>query len=137
VCIDVESSFTMEDHPVVIGNKAAGPQGTGGGLCVGIYSVIVMKGGSVLDNKAKRGAGVYNAMGEFVLEGGRVIGNIARDRGGGIYAEQGRAALRAGTIAVNRALSGGGVYAGAGYTRSAGVDISGNIPDDLAGTAGP
>ncbi|MDR2111060.1 MAG: hypothetical protein LBP32_07110 [Spirochaetaceae bacterium] len=133
VCIDAGSSFTMEDHPVVIGNKAAGPQGTGGGLCVGIYSVIVMKGGSVLDNKARRGAGVYNAGGEFTLEGGGVIGNIARDRGGGIYAEYGRVTLNAGTITVNRAASGGGVYAGPAYTQSAGVDISGNVPDNITG----
>jgi predicted outer membrane repeat protein len=66
-----------------------------------------------------------------------VIGNIARDRGGGIYAEQGRTVLNAGTITVNRAVSGGGVYPGPAYIRSGGVDISGNIPDDIRGTPGP
>jgi predicted outer membrane repeat protein len=131
LCIDSGSSLTLEDHPLVRGNKAAGPQGTGGGLCVGVNSAIVMRGGSVIDNKARRGAGLYNAWGAFTLENGTVIGNIARDRGGGIYAEQGRAVLNAGTIGVNRAGFGGGVYAGSGFTRSAGVTISGNLPEDV------
>ena len=134
VCVDSRSSLTLEDHPMVTGNKASGPQGTGGGLCVGVNAVIVVKGGSVIDNKAKRGAGAYNAWGELRLEGGAIIGNIARQEGGGIYAENGEAILNAGTVSANRAASGGGVYAGSGYTRSWGVIISGNTPEAITRT---
>jgi predicted outer membrane repeat protein len=130
VCIDDASSFVMEDRALVKGNKAAGRQGTGGGLCVGMDSEIVMRGGLVIDNKAKRGAGVYNAFGQFTLEGGSVSGNIAREQGGGICAEQGRVVLNAGALTVNRAASAGGVSVTGEYLRSGGVEIRGNIPEN-------
>jgi hypothetical protein len=133
VCVDDGSSFVMEGRVLVGGNKAAGRQGTGGGLCVGMDSEMVMRDGLVIDNKAKRGAGVYNALGRFVLEGGSVSGNVARERGGGICVEQGGLILKAGAVSVNRAASAGGVYAMGEYRRSGGVEMNGNIPEDEGG----
>ena len=100
------------------------PESYGGGVCnKGIFE---MRGGTISENTATVGGGVYNnavnglasgRTGVFTMSGGEISGNTATDSsGGGIYNNLGTFTMSGGTIgganaaAGNNAQYGGGIY---------------------------
>lgn len=111
------------------GGNISGNINTGsvGGVEVSEGAVFNMYGGSVSDNRAEKGAGVYNR-GTFNMYGGSISSNTGKDDiatsfvyGAGVYNE-GTVNLSGGSIASNVATQGGGVYnvVGSCFTMSGG-----------------
>ncbi|MDR0853430.1 MAG: InlB B-repeat-containing protein [Clostridiales Family XIII bacterium] len=75
-------TFTMEPNTVISGNSA----GQGGGVSVNI-GIFTMNGGSISENVAIYGGGVYvyRIGGRFDMLDGHIIGNTANDSGGGVF----------------------------------------------------
>jgi hypothetical protein len=72
--------------------------GAGGGLYqAGDKSAFALKDGSVKNNVANNGAGVYIEAGKFEMTGGAVTNNYARISDGGIYDSTGRFRQKGGT----------------------------------------
>ena len=70
----------------IIGNEITG-KGYGGGIATRVYSQVTLKGGTVTENKAPNGGGVYAADNSTVtIQGGFIQKNNATATGGGIYA---------------------------------------------------
>ncbi|OQB23631.1 MAG: hypothetical protein BWY11_01712 [Firmicutes bacterium ADurb.Bin182] len=77
-------------------------KGAGGGIYqAGERSVFELKDGSVLNNKANSGAGVYIEAGTFEMSGGTVTGNTARISHGGVYDRTGGFEQSGGTVDSN------------------------------------
>jgi predicted outer membrane repeat protein len=105
ICLDLNSKLSVFNNVVIAYNLATGAEATGGGLCTGVGSTIIMAGGTVTDNQAKLGGGVYVRDGEFTFNGGTISANTAKE-GGGIYVLRG------------------------GYSHSGG-ELLNNTPEDL------
>ena len=132
--IYVESgSFTMNNGSIT--GNSAGELSFGGGVCVSSGSTInfIMNGGTISDNFASYGAGVYVAsMGSFTLSGGTIYGNRGGVAGGGVYVD-GTFTMNNGTISGNHSpipeypiTKGGGVYVEGTFNMNNGT-ISDNI----------
>lgn len=85
--------------------------GYGGGIIVAEGGHVVLEGGNIKTNQAKRGGGVFVSDGGlFELNGGKVTGNTATDSGGGVFvAPGGELVTGYGEISKNQAKYGGGV----------------------------
>lgn len=87
----------------------------------GIYNMtgtLTFIGGTISENTARLGGGVFvNDGGTFTMEGGAITGNAAKSWGGGVYiSKDGTFTIDSGTISENTGTSGGGVYVGSGGT---------------------
>ena len=72
-----------------------------------------MYGGTIKDNSATNGGGVYmcNNVGNiFKMYDGSITGNKATEKGGGVYSEGGTITMTGGRIERNNASQGGGMY---------------------------
>jgi hypothetical protein len=105
----------------------------GGGVAVQYANCsFVMSGGEISRNTAKNGGGVYVGNGAFFeMSGGKISDNKANGEGGGV-AVYGSFSMADGSITDNVAKEDGGVYVwyGGSFSRSGGV-ISGNIEGDV------
>ena len=88
----------------------------GGGLAMannfGLSTVTMYDGAEICNNySAQTGGGVMVSVGTFIMKGGKISNNIAKDEGGGVYVRRGGTfILEAGTVADNQTrLFGGGI----------------------------
>ena len=130
---------------VAVTNNTQIESNTGGTNGGGIYAengaVIHLTGGSVNENNAVTGAGIYiwakddGNYSTCIMEGTtEIFKNTATGQGGGIYLNKGRASLtmNGGYIQNNRAKEGGGVFAN--YSK---IDINdGYIQNNISDTNG-
>ena len=101
------SSSMLFAGGTISGNSAA----RAGGILVQAGAKLEMTGGSVLDNRANTGAGLYANNSEMTITGGTVAGNIAKEYGGGIRAAGSTVTLAGGTLDGDKAgKEGGGIY---------------------------
>ena len=123
----------------ISGNTSTSTGGTGGGGGGGVLlyannSTFTMNGGSVSNNTAKSGCGIFMCDGTFNMTGGTISGNTAnRDNsnGGGIYLYGGSINMSGGIITGNKATLGGGIYfTGNNLTVSGLINIIGNTKND-------
>ncbi len=107
----------------------------GGGLYLGEKTKFILTAGSVSNNNAVDGAGVYVASGTAVIGGGEMSGNIASSEGGALYVS-GTVSMTAGEITDNSAtVNGGALYiTGGNFTMSDGK-ISNNTAIQNGGAA--
>lgn len=100
----------------------------GGGLAMannfGPSTVTMYDGAEICNNySAQTGGGVMVSVGTFIMKGGKISNNVAKDEGGGIYVRRGGTLiLEAGTVAGNQTKSFGG---GIAYEAS---DYKGCVP---------
>ena len=88
----------------------------GGGLAMannfGPSTVTMYDGAEICNNySAQTGGGVMVSVGTFIMKGGKISNNVAKNEGGGIYVRRGGTLiLEAGTVADNQTrLFGGGI----------------------------
>ena len=88
----------------------------GGGLAMannfGSSTVTMYDGAEICNNySAQTGGGVMVSVGTFIMKGGKISNNVAKNEGGGIYVRRGGTLiLEAGTVADNQTrLFGGGI----------------------------
>lgn len=96
VFVAAKTTFTMNDNATISGNSAyitstsSAKQNSGGGVQV-FGGTFVMNSGSISDNMAENGAGVYvgksgSTLGTFTMNGGTITNNKAiKGNGGGVY----------------------------------------------------
>lgn len=113
-------TIVMESGSVT-GNTARTTLGTygGGGVhLTGNGSRFVMKGGTIAENNANCGGGIYSENYEGIsILGGAIQGNRAAKHGGGIYADNGVTVRLAGYLLNNHAgTAGADLYLTAGST---------------------
>ena len=82
-------TFTM-NAGTITGNRvktnSTDNNGNGGGVYVsGSSSTITINGGSITDNKATNGGGVYTSYCLLTVDGATITGNTATGSGGGLY----------------------------------------------------
>ena len=124
-----------ENSTVSVGIQGGAVGMDGMGTTSGIFN---MKGGTIKNNKAQRGGGVFifgvNLGDGFFMSGGTISGNKADTYGGGVLVNSGTFGMSGGTISDNKADTyGGGVYTvSAPFEMSGGV-ISGNKADFSGG----
>lgn len=122
------AALEIKTGAVIHGNESKGYGG-------GIYCADSVKGslsaGSMYDNSAKYGAGVYHEA-EFRVTGGTVRNNHSGNSGGGIYAK-GKLSMTGGEISSNTANT----YGGGAILKSAGGSLSGgSIKNNTASVNG-
>jgi hypothetical protein len=94
---------------VIHGNGTNGSAEQGGAVKLD-GGALTMTGGTIRDNKADTGGGVYTGPASaFTMSGGLITGNTASKPGGGVYVSQ---------------------YGGATYTNNGGT-VRGNTPDEV------
>jgi hypothetical protein len=116
----------------ITGNTATNAAGGGGGYAGYNNANFVMDGGSVSDNGAANGAGIYEETSNFTMNDGEIYNNIVNTisgYGGGIHHRlNGTVAITGGRIYGNRAGAtsgyGGGLYL---YNNSITVNITGGV----------
>ena len=104
----------------ISGNKT---NGMGGGVATAVLSEndtvgggrFHMTGGTISDNTASCGGGVYSWSGRdrVVLEGGNIVNNTARRQGGGVYVSHApwSITIKNALITANKAaIQGGGIW---------------------------
>ena len=110
-------------------------KGYGGGVHIGASSTFTMNGGSIESNVVKKhdGGGVYvygdsTGVGEFIMHGGTISNNTAKDThlGGGVCVYGGTLTMYGGKIIQNNALWGGGVWMWGGAFNMYGGEITAN-----------
>ena len=96
VFVAAKTTFTMNDNATISGNKAyitptsSSKQNFGGGVQV-YGGTFIMNGGSISDNMAENGAGVYvgkngSTPSTFTMNGGTITNNkVINGNGGGVY----------------------------------------------------
>ena len=96
VFVSKTATFTMNDNATISGNAAyitstsSGKKNSGGGVQV-YGGTFNMNGGSISDNMAENGAGVYvgysgSTAGTFKMNGGTITNNkVIEGNGGGVY----------------------------------------------------
>ena len=124
------SYFTMSGNAAITGNTATG-DGGGAYLDSGTFT---MNGGTISDNSAQNGGGVY-ANNIFHMNDGDICDNTATCDGGGVYVDLGSAfTMEDGTIGSNIANnSGGGVGVHGGRFTLKNGSISGNTAKSYGG----
>ena len=103
----------------------------GGGVNIAKDATLILKGGTIRDNKAKWGGGIY-VHGTLKLQGGTVAKNHANSSGGGIHiGEDGKVQdCTGGTVTENTADDWGGIYnSGSTSVTIKGVTISRNTSE--------
>lgn len=153
--------FTMNGSSTISGNTAGvAPEEKycfGGGVCVsGKYAEFIMNGGTLSDNNALYGGGVYvstvgtvrmtsgtisnnNAEnggggvgmggGEFLMSGDTISGNTSRYGGGLFLNRAGKFTMSSGAISDNSSRDGGAVYLDSGELTMTGGVISANTTE--------
>ena len=114
---------------------------TGRGVTVDTGGTFHMYGGSIADNTAKSGGGVYVGTSTFHMYGGSISGNTAESgNGGGVYMAGGEFTMSGGTIENNTATDpntnygkGGGVYINRGSFTMTGGSITNNTALNFGG----
>jgi len=141
-------SFTMSGG-IIENNRATDTNSWGGGIMSAdsgtSYSYtsanFVMTGGTVRNNYADFGAGIYiyeyGRPENFTMSGSSIIGNVASISGGGVcFNSNTTFSISDSVISGNSAKTGGGIYidtskyANSGGKLSGHVDLSGNIATD-------
>lgn len=133
------ASFTMSADASIIGNKGRSNMTDTNSKGGGVYNEgsLTLTGGTIRNNNAYDGGGVYTtkdlainsgvtisgntaqhgggvyATADLTLGGGQITGNTAKGNGGGVYVKN-AATMTGGTIDNNKAYVGGGVYVGSG-----------------------
>ena len=132
--VKVEGSFTMYSG-AISGNGSTGD--VGGGVYITGEGSFIMEGGSITDNTARDGGGVYiTGGGSFTMKNGTISGNTAIGNGGGVHINSGAFTMESGTISDNASTGnfGGGVYvySNGNFTMEGGA-ITGNTARDGGG----
>ena len=147
VFVEDNASFEMTNGTIT-GNKT---NGMGGGVATAVLSEndtvgggrFHMTGGTISDNTASCGGGVYSWSGRdrVVLEGGNIVNNKARRQGGGVYVSHApwSITIKNALITANTAaIQGGGIWSCPVGTVSLGTDAAvfgntaGKSADDAA-----
>ena len=147
VFVEGDASFDMKNGTITRNTT----NGMGGGVATAVLSdkdtkgggQFYMTGGTISDNKASCGGGVYSwsGKGRVVLEGGNIIGNAASRQGGGVYVSHDPWAItiKNALVTENTAtIQGGGIWACPKGTVDLGTDIAifensaGESADDAA-----
>lgn len=114
-------------HNIAKNEDASVSTGLGGGILNGLNGTLEITGGTVHDNEARSGAGLYN-MSTVTMTAGNIINNKASSvgGGGGIWTSE-EFNLEGGTISGNEAGTGAGIrnYSGGRFSISGGI-ISNN-----------
>ena len=96
VFVAAKTTFTMNDNATISGNTAyitstsSAKQNSGGGVQV-YGGTFIMNSGSISNNMAENGAGVYvgksgSTLGTFTMNGGTITNNkVINGNGGGVY----------------------------------------------------
>ena len=147
VFVEDNASFEMTNGTIT-GNKT---NGMGGGVATAVLSkddtvrggLFHMTGGTISDNTASCGGGVYSWSGRnrVVLEGGNIVNNTAYRQGGGVYVSHApwSITIKNALITANKAaIQGGGIWSCPVGTVSLGTDAAvfgntaGKSADDAA-----
>ena len=143
VFVEDKAAFEMTNGTIT-GNKT---NGMGGGVATAVLSEndtvgggrFHMTGGTISDNTASCGGGVYSWSGRdrVVLEGGNIVNNTAYRQGGGVYVSHApwSITIKNALITANKAtIQGGGIWSCPVGTVSLGMDaaVFGNSADDAA-----
>ena len=147
VFVEANALFEMTNGTIT-GNKT---NGMGGGVATAVLSEsdtvgggrFHMTGGTISDNTASCGGGVYSWSGRdrVVLEGGNIVNNTARRQGGGVYVSHApwSITIKNALITANKAaIQGGGIWSCPVGTVSLGTDAAvfgntaGKSADDAA-----
>ena len=147
VFVEDNASFEMTNGTIT-GNKT---NGMGGGVATAVLSEndtvgggrFHMTGGTISDNTASCGGGVYSWSGRdrVVLEGGNIVNNTAHRQGGGVYVSHApwSITIKNALITANKAaIQGGGIWSCPVGTVSLGTDAAvfgntaGKSADDAA-----
>ena len=147
VFVEDNASFEMTNGTIT-GNKT---NGMGGGVATAVLSEndtvgggrFHMTGGTISDNTASCGGGVYSWSGRdrVVLEGGNIVNNTAYRQGGGVYVSHApwSITIKNALITANTAaIQGGGIWSCPVGTVSLGTDAAvfgntaGKSADDAA-----
>ncbi|WP_270580371.1 leucine-rich repeat protein [Butyricicoccus sp. OF27-2pH9A] len=147
VFVEDNASFEMTNGTIT-GNKT---NGMGGGVATAVLSKddtvgggrFHMTGGTISDNTASCGGGVYSWSGRdrVVLEGGNIVNNTAYRQGGGVYVSHApwSITIKNALITANKAaIQGGGIWSCPVGTVSLGTDAAvfgntaGKSADDAA-----
>ena len=147
VFVEDNALFEMEDGTIT-GNTT---NGMGGGVATAVLSdkdtegggQFYMTGGTISNNKASCGGGVYSWSGKdrVVLEGGNIVDNTASRQGGGVYVSHDPWAITIKNALVTKntaTIQGGGIWACPKGTVDLGTDIAifensaGESADDAA-----
>ena len=133
----VNGHFIFKSGTISGNSLAAGSTGGGGVEAEGEDAVIDMYGGTICNNQAGYGGGVYVRGSTFNFYGGTISNNRALSTdGGGIHVYGGSAKLNmyGGTICDNTATAGGGIgVSGGGTVRILGGSITGNTSTQVGG----
>lgn len=132
------------NNGVISGNAAVAANANGGGVYVFADTAsFTMNGGTILNNTATNGGGVFNLSGTFTMSGNAaIIDNIAANsagnagNGGGVFNSGGHLIMNGGAISGNTtARIGGGVrnHGANAVFDMRGGEISGNISVGDAG----
>ena len=129
--VRVEAAGTMEmTGGEIKGNTA---RDNSGGVYFGTFCSFTLSGGTISNNSAEKGGGVWFSGKEFTMEGGVICDNTAINSGmgGGVYMKDGSFNMTAGTISRNTAnMKGGGVYMEVGSLNMSGGTIGGESDED-------
>lgn len=122
------AALEIKAGAVIHGNES---KGYGGGIYCADSVKGSLRGGSMYDNSAVYGAGVYHEA-EFRMTGGTVRNNHSGNSGGGIYAK-GKLSMTGGEISSNTAAT----YGGGAILKNAGGSLSGgSIKNNTASVNG-
>ncbi|MBQ3335606.1 MAG: carbohydrate-binding domain-containing protein [Eubacteriaceae bacterium] len=133
--VGTNSKFFMQQEGATISSNTAGSQG-GGVYLNGLYTEFAISGGTISNNDAFSGGGVYTTYGTITMSGGSISGNKAKNDSGGVnVGSNGILAMNGGTISGNTATTyGGGIYLNESSTQ---MTISGGtIQNNKAGSHG-
>lgn len=112
-----KGKFVMNEGSVISGGTTPT---SGVYISSSIPAEFEMNGGTITENSATNGGGVYN-QGTFTMTGGTISENTALYNGGGVF-NAGTFTMTGGEMTDNTAYSnGGGVY----FAESAGMNVSG------------
>ena len=147
VFVEDKASFTMSGGTITANTT----NGMGGGVATAVLNEddktgggqFHMTGGTISDNKASCGGGVYSwsGKGRVVLEGGNIVDNTASRQGGGVYVSHDPWAITIKNALVTKntaTIQGGGIWACPKGTVDLGTDIAifensaGESADDAA-----
>ena len=108
-------TLIMNDGSAITGNTVNG-FGSGGGVSVGGNGTFVMHGGKIYGNSARNGGGVIVfSGGTFTMHDGKINNNSSAQHGGGVHVYPGGTfAMKGGEISGNTASMGAGVCVGRG-----------------------
>ena len=144
--LEIKDSSANPDGTGGTGKITGGGGSSGGGINVDTSGVLRLVSGSITENEADTGAGVY-VSGTFVMTGGQITSNTAgvpgiTGRGGGVFIAGSGTATILGTARVERnrveetsgGVGGGGVYVDGKLNVEGSPKITGNKNNNSGGT---